>query len=128
MAVLCSFLCFFFLIMRRPPRSTPTDTLFPYTTLFRSVRQQFVGEVARGGDAHVDDEGAALPGEPRPILVGEPLALARDEADRRAVIAMCERQHRFRRAAERRRHARDDLDGQAGGAKDRKSTRLNSSH
>src|SRR3546814_8960828 len=30
------FLCFFFLMIRRPPRSTRTDTLFPYTTLFRS--------------------------------------------------------------------------------------------
>src|SRR3546814_4433161 len=29
--------CFFFLMIRRPPRSTRTDTLFPYTTLFRSV-------------------------------------------------------------------------------------------
>src|SRR3546814_10287881 len=29
-------LSFFFLIIRRPPRSTRTDTLFPYTTLFRS--------------------------------------------------------------------------------------------
>src|SRR3546814_20633539 len=28
----------FFLMIRRPPRSTRTDTLFPYTTLFRSVR------------------------------------------------------------------------------------------
>src|SRR3546814_12025938 len=28
--------CFFFLMRRRPPRSTRTDTLFPYTTLFRS--------------------------------------------------------------------------------------------
>src|SRR3546814_18939969 len=28
----------FFLIIRRPPRSTRTDTLFPYTTLFRSDR------------------------------------------------------------------------------------------
>src|SRR3546814_20828188 len=28
--------CFLFLIIRRPPRSTRTDTLFPYTTLFRS--------------------------------------------------------------------------------------------
>src|SRR3546814_12100404 len=28
--------CFFFLRIRRPPRSTRTDTLFPYTTLFRS--------------------------------------------------------------------------------------------
>src|SRR3546814_5226221 len=34
--MLCWYL-FFFLIIRRPPRSTRTDTLFPYTTLFRSV-------------------------------------------------------------------------------------------
>src|SRR3546814_9269582 len=33
---------FFFLMIRRPPRSTRTDTLFPFTTLFRSCR-------ARGG-------------------------------------------------------------------------------
>src|SRR3546814_2543834 len=30
--------CCFFLMIRRPPRSTRTDTLFPYTTLFRSSR------------------------------------------------------------------------------------------
>src|SRR3546814_9431810 len=30
--------CFFFIMIRRPPRSTRTDTLFPYTTLFRSVK------------------------------------------------------------------------------------------
>src|SRR3546814_954119 len=29
-------MCIFFLMIRRPPRSTRTDTLFPYTTLFRS--------------------------------------------------------------------------------------------
>src|SRR3546814_12283490 len=29
--------CVFFLMIRRPPRSTRTDTLFPYTTLFRSM-------------------------------------------------------------------------------------------
>src|SRR3546814_12399403 len=28
--------CFFLFMIRRPPRSTRTDTLFPYTTLFRS--------------------------------------------------------------------------------------------
>src|SRR3546814_15433692 len=28
--------CFVFLMIRRPPRATRTDTLFPYTTLFRS--------------------------------------------------------------------------------------------
>src|SRR3546814_12997325 len=32
----CLLLLFFFLMIRRPPRSTRTDTLFPYTTLFRS--------------------------------------------------------------------------------------------
>src|SRR3546814_8999427 len=31
------FFFFFFLMIRRPPRSTRTDTLFPYTTLFRSA-------------------------------------------------------------------------------------------
>src|SRR3546814_1735915 len=38
MAIVC--LCvvfFFFLMIRRPPRATLTDTLFPYTTLFRSL-------------------------------------------------------------------------------------------
>src|SRR3546814_8675275 len=33
-------LYFFFLMIRRPPRSTRTDTLFPYTTLFRSHVQK----------------------------------------------------------------------------------------
>src|SRR3546814_20848057 len=42
MLVLSCVLCylyyvFFFLMNRRPPRSTRTDTLFPYTTLFRST-------------------------------------------------------------------------------------------
>src|SRR3546814_17728002 len=34
--LICLLFCFFFLMIRRPPRSTRTDTLFPYTTLFRS--------------------------------------------------------------------------------------------
>src|SRR3546814_11642437 len=45
MVVVCIFLMlvlssFFFLMIRRPPRSTRTDTLFPYTTLFRSLRRR----------------------------------------------------------------------------------------
>src|SRR3546814_1510219 len=31
-------------MIRRPPRSTRTDTLFPYTTLFRSLEDRQVGE------------------------------------------------------------------------------------
>src|SRR3546814_16508441 len=33
------FFCFFFLMIRRPPQSTRTDTLFPYTTLFRAAQR-----------------------------------------------------------------------------------------
>src|SRR3546814_14494415 len=36
----CHVVLFFFLMIRRPPRSTRTDTLFPYTTLFRSDRRR----------------------------------------------------------------------------------------
>src|SRR3546814_19209244 len=51
---------FFFLMIRRPPRSTRTDTLFPYTTLFRSAASEGAlrwrgldgasGELKRDGD------------------------------------------------------------------------------
>src|SRR3546814_833409 len=40
------FSCFFFLMIRRPPSSTRTDTLFPYTTLFRSLALGLAGVVA----------------------------------------------------------------------------------
>src|SRR3546814_18409884 len=53
---------FFFLMIRRPPRSTRTDTLFPYTTLFRS---QFEGDFLGGLE---------------PIDMAEALALARGQA------------------------------------------------
>src|SRR3546814_3602557 len=53
--------CFFFLMIRRPPRSTRTDTLFPYTTLFRSrsgIAQRTSGEGQLrpdvGSDRHCD--------------------------------------------------------------------------
>src|SRR3546814_2854668 len=35
----------FFLMIRRPPRSTRTDTLFPYTTLFRSAEAHLAQQV-----------------------------------------------------------------------------------
>src|SRR3546814_2831378 len=38
LSLFLTFCFFFFLMIRRPPRSTRTDTLFPYTTLFRSAR------------------------------------------------------------------------------------------
>src|SRR3546814_4997534 len=53
----------FFLMIRRPPRSTRTDTLFPYTTLFRSelhgtypsiLDDDVIGETARALKADAD--------------------------------------------------------------------------
>src|SRR3546814_10257510 len=38
-------------MIRRPPRATRTDTLFPYTTLFRSVRADARTAQGRAGDA-----------------------------------------------------------------------------
>src|SRR3546814_10642114 len=61
-------------MIRRPPRSTRTDTLFPYTTLFRSVR----------GAVH--DEADALPHPRLRARVGghaDDLLRGREHADRR---------------------------------------------
>src|SRR3546814_18646551 len=46
MRVVLTLFSFFFLRIRRPPRSTRTDTLFPYTTLFRSGHRGEQIEVA----------------------------------------------------------------------------------
>src|SRR3546814_16568941 len=65
-------------MIRRPPRSTRTDTLFPYTTLFRSV-------VAQDADIGVSDVGrdVALVG----VVVVEPRRAVRIAADVRDVGA-----------------------------------------
>src|SRR3546814_7567662 len=69
------FVLFFFLMIRRPPRSTRTDTLFPYTTLFRSVIECSVGGMSQGkeglvksgrlGSSRVSTEFPSLPSFPR---------------------------------------------------------------
>src|SRR3546814_13112680 len=63
----CFYRCFvFFLMRRRPPRSTRTDTLFPYTTLFRS--RGAGGAIARG--AGRDRAGVAHPAVVPPPAIG----------------------------------------------------------
>src|SRR3546814_17879252 len=49
-------LFFFFLMMRQPPKSTRTDTLFPYATLFRSGDRENILVTATG---QVDDDAFA---------------------------------------------------------------------
>src|SRR3546814_15084573 len=55
----------FFLMIRRPPRSTRTDTLFPYTTLFRSLLRNFAG---RPHDWHGNSTASQLGPKPRHTL------------------------------------------------------------
>src|SRR3546814_16365849 len=67
--VLRSFvLFFFFLMIRRPPRATRTDTLFPYTTLFRSG-------AGRAAELLLRDEFGGAAGD-RALAVGRDLRLA----------------------------------------------------
>src|SRR3546814_6075471 len=80
---------FFFLMIRRPPRSTRTDTLVPYTTLFRSDRRgivrrerQEVDNVARTGRAAVQGESLVAAGNdqgrlPRAAALFADMALQR---------------------------------------------------
>src|SRR3546814_4445051 len=57
---------FFFLMIRRPPRSTRTDTLFPYTTLFRSN-----GDLHRGRHLAIEPLSPVPPlGRNRPLCAG----------------------------------------------------------
>src|SRR3546814_4940285 len=108
-------------MIRRPPRSTRTDTLFPYTTLFRStgVPVERMGVLAApmtlplmlicGGIAlHLSGERRALLRRgPELLLYVVILAVALALGTRWVGIALA---------------------GALGGLADRKSTRLNSSH
>src|SRR3546814_2040313 len=76
-------------MIRRPPRSTRTDTLFPYTTLFRSGRGD---QMALGAELVVSHPVARfvcpdpLGGFPKPCV--EPRPATRRDADQRAKILL----------------------------------------
>src|SRR3546814_2075998 len=63
-------------MIRRPPRSTRTDTLFPYTPLFRSQRQEPRRQQEVVDTPHV---------QPRHALVVEPLQRQRAETEQEPV-------------------------------------------
>src|SRR3546814_1507055 len=69
---------FFFLMIRRPPRSTRTDTLFPYTTLFRSD----IAALGHQHDAQILGALVAHILQDRQLLVGDQL---RDRLDQLAL-------------------------------------------
>src|SRR3546814_20531136 len=98
-----SVLCFV-LMIRRPPRSTRTDTLFPYTTLFRSAWLR-----RRSGTG---------------IIRHQPLAFAKIFAERRGILVLM---LPFHVGHDLRKYWRNRAASRPHNL-DRKSTRLNSSH
>src|SRR3546814_14028225 len=106
-------------MIRRPPKSTRTDTTFPYTKLFLSHRcardQPFFGDQPR----MVIIAPCHLVGQRRLVEGDDPnrMSLRRQRANmiahRMGVAVVC---------------AMDILDGDFAAMLDRKSTRLNSSH
>src|SRR3546814_1849480 len=131
---MCNCISFFFLMIRRPPRSTRTDTLVPYTTLFRSFQ---ISDAVVGGQ-QIDvlalpqgaDQFVLLPTQCVPV--GEAPAPF-DAGEAASPLAVADRLHRADQGL--RRHTAyidagpsDDAMADEGDLGDRKSTRLNSSH
>src|SRR3546814_18137288 len=78
---------FFFLMIPRPPRSIRTDTLFPYTTLFRSA----AAELAQHVDEQEEAESAARASFCRTIGLAEILEHFR--AETRPAVGNLDHQH-----------------------------------
>src|SRR3546814_15752659 len=99
-------------MIRRPPRSTRTDTLFPYTTLFRSA--------LRGAGAAGDERRRPRRplSDPPVVEAARVVDMARRRPDRNRGILV----------AARPRAAAGHLARAPPPQVDRKSTRLNSSH
>src|SRR3546814_1883075 len=79
MRVCFSFVCIFFLMIRRPPRSTRTDTLFPYTTLFRSPGMEDTRGAPAAQDWEAERQELAQRRE-QAAAMGGPEALAKHQA------------------------------------------------
>src|SRR3546814_12719952 len=110
-------------MIRRPPRSTRTDTLFPYTTLFRSVRtvdaRRIIDEVCVDAPAARGIFDSARLGD----------AKVRPFADHpRAKVAAVDAMQVIGAVAHLAVGFRCPLHIGADAPEDRKSTRLNSSH
>src|SRR3546814_965278 len=126
-------------MIRPPPRSTRTDTLFPYTTLFRSIFLTFDGTAVAGEKAFLLHRAAQ-----RRFIFGERLADAMLDGARLTrktaalhgadhVILASTISHVERLVDDETQRGTCEIDGlitaiDSDLAGDRKSTRLNSSH
>src|SRR3546814_9659393 len=138
---------FFFLMIRRPPRSTRTDTLFPYTTLFRSANAGVPQSCTLVGD-DMGGAGQGTSGKILPVTTRWGLALLGLAVDETITVedpSGSFARLRLERVEQPRQDpvlasAGEDRGASAGqqsdsgatvpdfAGRDRKSTRLNSSH
>src|SRR3546814_2123437 len=127
---------FFFLMIRRPPRSTRTDTLFPYTTLFRSDRvereQRIAGEVhlrhqARR-DAGAEQREVDVVGPPGIGVVAPGIGAGLHRIEAVDTLCVGDAASAAEEVGIERRVVLVRLMDVAAGGVDRKSPRLNSSH
>src|SRR3546814_2740108 len=124
---------YFFLYIRLPPRSTRTDTLFPYTTLFRSPYKRRVNVNLTNCFSYMTER-AAAPFRPsqHSVQVGCDMRrtaivwrTSQDAHHNRRTVDPAAASRRLCQRSQNRRHRA----GEGGGnGRDRKSTRLNSSH
>src|SRR3546814_1214251 len=130
-------------MIRRPPRSTRTDTLFPYTTLFRSDGLDAAIALARAIDPALYaarlDQDKIFPIASRDLTDGERPIAVPEQLQRLSILLHREMPETFaewKKAIGMPYRARRDrflrfgaADARSRGAgQDRKSTRLNSSH
>src|SRR3546814_11315770 len=105
----------FFLMIRRPPRATRTDTLFPYTTLFRSDLLDHIPEPRLRVERYLFEGLTGAVGDERGVDHADAIAAAGIEA------------HRVLHQASEARQI-IGVPRYANHLADRKSTRLHSSH
>src|SRR3546814_8172886 len=117
-------------MIRRPPRSTRTDTLFPYTTLFRSPQVEALADIAEPwvADLTTQDSTAAMA---ETVLAAMPPRFALAGLSMGGYVAleiMARAPERVTRLALLDTRFQTDSAEEAARRRDRKSTRLNSSH
>src|SRR3546814_20842529 len=109
-------------MIRRPPISTRTDTLFPYTTLFRSWCRAMQWQVSLRGPGFSE---SPIPNpQSRPLNHPRPQQVVNVQCADDATFVVEDRQHGDLAIL----HEPRGLACQRIGFEDRKSTRLNSSH
>src|SRR3546814_3282305 len=86
-------------MIRRPPRSTRTDTLFPYTTLFRSLGVAELERIFRRGGGEEDFVQAAVEELGEALLRADAVVMVAARADAEIILPFLDEDHLLALAA-----------------------------